>query len=177
MKLFFGLALEPELALAIADWRDRQFGFSARPVPVANFHITLAYAGELSVLDSDILCEQVDSWHAKGKFRSGQLLLDQTGYWASPGIYWLGPAEATPALASAAAKLDSLIAARGARPQRRKKFQPHITLFRQCEEAPPMPAQPPSFEFAYRSFSLFESRRLRQGVAYEELHSWPLLDA
>ena len=47
MRVFFGLELDASTTLAIADWRDRQLACAGRPVPPANFHITLAFIGEL----------------------------------------------------------------------------------------------------------------------------------
>lgn len=173
MRVFMGIELEPATALAIADWRDRQFAPGARPVPVANFHITLAFAGELSLARVDELCLAVDEWVMGSQPPGGTLYLDQTGYWPTPGLYWLGPSRWPEALDEQARKLRHLVAAAGAR-RERKRFQPHITLFRRCEQAPPMPASPPEFEFVYRDIALFESRAIRDGVSYHVLQDWPL---
>jgi RNA 2',3'-cyclic 3'-phosphodiesterase len=173
MRVFFGIELDRATALRIADWRDRQFGASGRPVPVANFHITLAFAGELPLPAIDTLCQGVEQWLAEKPGRGGVLQLDQTGFWPNPGLYWLGPSRWPESLEAQARRLRNLVAAAGARRDRRR-FQPHITLFRRCAQAPPMPARAPDFRLDYRGIALFESRQQREGVSYHVLQDWPL---
>lgn len=173
MRVFFAIGPDPETALQIADWRDRQFSHPARPVPVANFHLTLAFAGELPAESVEALCQATEQWLAGRPPAGASLTLDQTGYWPGPGIYWLGPSRWPPSLDSLAGKLRRLVVSAGAR-RERKRFQPHITLFRRCQSAPPMPARAPDFSLVYRHFALYESRQLRDGVAYDALAEWPL---
>ncbi|MBN7797664.1 RNA 2',3'-cyclic phosphodiesterase [Parahaliea mediterranea] len=173
MRVFFGIELDQATALAIGDWRDRQFSHWARPVPVANFHITLAFAGELSDFDIDTLCLAVDEWVLGSQLPGAALELNQTGFWPAPGLYWLGPSQWPESLDTQASRLRHLVSSVGAR-RERKRFQPHITLFRRCDRSPPMPAQPPAFTLDYRSIVLFESRQQRDGVSYHALREWPL---
>ncbi|WP_116368426.1 RNA 2',3'-cyclic phosphodiesterase [Parahaliea mediterranea] len=173
MRVFFGIEPDPSTALAIGDWRDRQFGPAARPVPVANLHLTLAFGGELALPAIDQLCERVDNWLAQTPPPAACVLLDQTGYWPGNGLYWLGPRQWPDTLDRQAGKLRQLLAS--AHTQRdRRRFQPHITLFRRCAQAPPLPAQPPAISLQQREIALFESRRQREGVAYHVLTSWLL---
>ncbi len=172
MRLFFGLEVDAATAMAIADWRDRQFSAAARPVSPANFHITLAFVGEVSQRQLADLLEATDHMLGEGAPPSGTLHLDQTGYWPRPGIYWLGPSSWADSLTRLAGKLQRQAGRLGTHPESRA-YQPHITLFRGCEAAPPMPAQAPDFELSYAEFSLFESRRGRGGnMHYEVLASW-----
>ena len=173
MRVFFGIEPDQATALAISDWRDRQFGRAGRPVPVANLHMTLAFAGELSVAAIDGLCEAVESGLGSTSLPGTVLALDTTGYWPGPGIYWLGPGSWPDSLEAQARKLRQLVVGAGARRDRRT-FQPHITLFRQCSEAPPLPARMPAAVLDYREIALYESRPLRDGVAYHVLQAWPL---
>jgi 2'-5' RNA ligase len=173
VRVFFGIELDADTAMAIAVWRDRQFAAGGRPVPVANFHITLAFAGELAHADLDSLCRAVDDSLSRKPSSGGLLQLDQTGFWPNPGLYWLGPTRWPASLDEQAGRLRRLVAAAGARRERRR-FQPHITLFRRCSQAPPMPAQSPDFSLSYHSIALFESRPQREGVSYHVLQEWPL---
>ena len=172
MRLFFALEPARETALQIADWRDRQFPASAaRPVPIANLHITLAFIGELPPPRLERLLQAVDDW--RDRPRSASLHMDCTGYWQRPGIYWLGPREWPQQLEKLARRLGAISGQVGGR-QEKRRFQPHVTLFRGCREAPPQPAQEPSFVFAYHHFTLFESRQGKRGVSYQPLADWAL---
>lgn len=173
MRVFFGLELEAATALRIADWRERQLRCDGRPVPAANFHITLAFIGALGDSAIERLCRSVDDWLAQAPVHSATLTLDRTGFWPRPGIYWLGPALWPQHLDRLAQKLASLASAAGAK-RDRNPFLPHITLFRNCVAAPPAPMAAPSIALAYRHFALFESRQGRQGVSYHVLQDWSL---
>ncbi len=173
MRLFFGLEADAQTAMRIADWRDRQFNAAGRPVPPANFHITLAFIGELEERNIERLCLAVDNWRERKRPQAARLHLDCTGYWHKPGIYWLGTDNCPAALAALAAKLGLLSQGVGGKRERRA-YQPHITLFRNCDRAPPPPASPPDFTFDYDHFTLFESRQGRSGMSYHPLEDWPL---
>ena len=174
MRVFFALELPAGIALQAADWRDRQLATAGRPVPCANFHITLAFVGDLQPGPLERLCLAVDDWLAKAPVRGGALTLDCTGYWPRPGIYWLGPTQWPDSLSLLAEKLRKLSVAAGAR-RDRNSFQPHVTLLRRCETAPPAPVSIPAFSFAYSHFTLVESRQGKSGVSYHPLQDWEII--
>jgi 2'-5' RNA ligase len=173
IRVFFGLELEIATALRIADWRDRQLSCDGRPVPPANFHVTLAFIGPLGDSALERLCRSVDDWLARASVYGATMTLDRIGFWPKPGIYWLGPATWPEHLDRLAQKLGSLASAAGAK-RDRNPFLPHITLFRNCMGAPVAPVAAPSIPLAYRHFALFESRQGKQGVSYHVLQDWPL---
>jgi len=173
MRVFFGLELDAPTAVKIADWRDRQFAHTGRPVPAANFHITLAFVGELRETALEQLCLSVDDWLAGNSMRGNGFDLDQTGYWQKPGIYWLGPARWPQQLTQLSDKLAGLASRVGGK-REKGNFQPHITLFRRCAEAPAAPAVIPHLTLTYTHFTLFESRQGKQGVSYHPRQHWDL---
>lgn len=173
MRLFFGLEPDPATAVAIADWRDRQFPGLGRPVPPANLHITLAFVGEVPAPALERLCEAVDRCLAAIEAPEGYLRLDRTGYWPRPGIYWVGPTQWSPALDALARSLMN-IGARVGNGKKRDRFIPHMTLFRSCQQAPPAPAVEPDVAFRFDRVTLFESRQTRNGVSYHALQDWEL---
>ena len=173
MRLFFGLGTAAELAMAVADWRDRECSAAGRPVPPANFHITLAFVGELPDAALERLAAAVDDWMLRERPEVGTLHLDHTGYWHRPGIYWLGPSTWPAGLDRMVARLRSAGQAAGGKKDR-NRFQPHITLYRGCRQAPAAPANIPPFCFDYDHITLYESRQGRRGVSYHAVAEWPL---
>jgi len=173
MRTFFALELPPQLAMSIADWRDRQPGGTGRPVPPANFHVTLAFIGQLADDRLERLCHSVDDFLTHDRPAGSELALDHTGYWPRPGIYWLGPSTWPESLTQLATRLRALATAAGAR-RDRNRFQPHVTLLRSCDTPPAAPTTAPAFQLSYRHFTLFESRQGRHGVSYHSLHYWNL---
>jgi 2'-5' RNA ligase len=173
MRVFFGLELDARTALQVADWRERQLRSDGKPVPPANFHITLAFLGSLNDAAIERLCLSVNVWIQHASFAGATLQLDHTGYWQKPGIYWLGASHWPEQLTRLAQKLISLGGNVGAKHDR-NPFQPHITLYRHCHHAPPAPAQPPTITLSYQRFALFESRQGKSGVSYHVLQDWEL---
>ncbi len=173
MRVFFGLELPADIALQIAAWRDRQLGPAGRPVPAANFHITLAFVGEIAPGPLERLCQAVDDALQRARPEGGELVLDCAGYWPRPGIYWLGPGTWPESLSQLATKLRQLATVAGAR-RDRSPFQPHISLLRNCSTAPAAPVSQSAICMAYRDFTLFESRQGKTGVSYHPMQQWEL---
>ena len=173
MRLFFALEAEPATALQIADWRDTALMVDGRPVPPANFHITLAFVGELSHAKSDQLANAVDAHIEQMTLAPASLLLDQPGYWPKPGIFWLGPTSWPESLTALTGKLRGLATAAGARKDH-NTFRPHVTLFRRCALPPTAPTGVPQITWPYSHFSLMESVKGKNGVSYRPMTSWSL---
>lgn len=173
MRVFFGIEPGLEARQSIADWRDRYGLAAGRPVPPANFHITLAFIGDINDRDLETLCNTIDEHQRGQEFVAGTLALDCVGYWPGPDIYWMGTSREAPQINRLARKLQSLSGRVGAR-LTRKTFTPHITLYRNCSEPPPAPVVLPDIELAYRQVTLFESKPGRAGVSYHPLAGWDL---
>ncbi|MEM1111328.1 MAG: RNA 2',3'-cyclic phosphodiesterase [Pseudomonadota bacterium] len=172
MRLFFGLDIDPALARELDTWRLAQ-GITGTPVPQANFHVTLAFLGEFSDAKTGHLEEATDAWVSDTQPPCGSLRLDEVGYWPKPGLFWLGPSTWADALTGLAQGLGSLGVRFGAA-RERKPYRPHITLARQCQQAPPAPLVLPGWQVDYASFTLFESRQGRASIRYHPRCSWAL---
>ena len=57
----------------------------------------------------------------------------------------------------------------------KRAYQPHITLFRGCNTAPPAAQTDPPITLSYRDFALLESVQGKRGVSYHPLQHWDLL--
>lgn len=173
MRVFFALEIPRPARDAIADWRDRHAAAGGRAVAAENFHITLHFIGDVEARQLDWLCAEAERIRAM----PFELALDQCGWFARPGIFYIGPGDAPAALIdlAAAARKISRIAARKAHAasrQSRKLFTPHVTLFRNCRARPPLPTARPAFNIAFDGFTLFESVAGRDGVRYQPLQRW-----
>jgi 2'-5' RNA ligase len=171
VRLFFALDLPPACKRAIADWRDRALSADGRSVPPANFHLTLAFLGDVAPARLEQLLDSVD---AEPVPRLATLHLDRVGYWPRSGIFWLGPGPGagSEGLASLAERLGRCGQRVGARRDRRR-FTPHVTLYRDCRQPPPAPAAAPDIACGCEAVTLFQSLRgSGGGVYYEPVAEW-----
>jgi 2'-5' RNA ligase len=173
MRTFFAIAPDAACQRRLDQWRTRALPPLGRSVPAANFHVTLAFIGELDAARMDRLCVAVDAWVARERPPAGSLLLDQVGYWPRPGVYWLGARDCPERLARLARRMRQFAGMVGGRAEK-KSFLPHITLFRRVEQPPPAPVDPLTLRVDYDHFGLYESRQGRHGVTYDLLTEWPL---
>jgi len=176
MRIFFALDLEPAAKLEMGAWRDKSFRglAAARPVPSGNFHITLAFIGDVAEHKLERLCDSVDQSLSREPSETASLAINELGYWQRQGILWLGPGHCPGQLSQLAGRLKGLGARVGGKLDHRT-FQPHITLFRRCKVPPPAPLEPPDFSLDYGDFVLLESRQGKRGVSYHTLQRWQLL--
>lgn len=174
MRLFFALLPEPGLARDIDVWRQRNLSANGRPVPMPNFHITLAFLGDISRHRLEGLCQAAEALLASLETGLDPLTLEEVGYWSGPGILWLGPAHWTQALEKLAARLQARGVYAGGRGTR-TAYRPHLTLFRGCDQPPLAPLSPPNFTFDCTHLALLQSCQGRQGgVRYTEVANWQL---
>ncbi|MGR3985003.1 MAG: RNA 2',3'-cyclic phosphodiesterase [Gammaproteobacteria bacterium] len=168
MRAFFALDIAVARQYAIEKWRAHALPRLGRAVPAANFHITLHFLGEINARQFELLCI------AAGEIAPPriELRLDTPGYFPRPGIFWIGPARIPAELPQLARALRRAARKAGiARAHRR--FEPHLTLYRNCRARPPLPAPPPCFDIACDGFALFESRGGEKGVRYQVMRQWP----
>ena len=99
----------------------------ARWVPIANYHLTLRFIGEVPAFRA----EEIDAALAAMRSRSFTLELAGAGTFAKSGretALWIGVAR-NPALDHLAGKIETTLQRAGL-PAERRRFTPHITLAR-----------------------------------------------
>ena len=171
MRYFIGIDIPPKTKIAIQHWRDKTWVQHTElgSVPAANFHITLAFLGQVKPQLLDPLLEQLNQLNN----RPFQLTVDQFNVWQRPSIAWLG-------FSSPVCQLDQIQlsvsrCARNAAIQlTERKYIPHITLARKCKNLTARPLIAPYFRFNVEQFCLFESVSTASGVQYPIRHQWPL---
>jgi len=172
MRVFFALPVQEQLKLNIDQWRTQNMPPSSNTVPTANFHITLAFIGHIRDSDIEVLCARTDELIKSGEFKAGNLKLVDTGFWAKPGILWIGPDSWPDNLTKLASKLQNVGRNFGAKKDK-KAYRPHLTLSKRMQ-TPSHPTIRPNFHFDYDQVTLYHSISMKSGVRYMPIDSWPL---
>ncbi len=158
MRLFFGIEIPRQTKRAIDEWRSAAFGISSPVVPAENLHITLAFLGEVE--ESKI--EQLHEIAQHVSKQSFKVELDSVGCFVKPRILWLGFSKKNRELEVLAVNLQTQLAREGFHIDRRK-YEPHVTLWRklpaECLQC--RPTVDPDFSFGVDYFTLFESKQLQ----------------
>lgn len=168
-RLFF--ALWPDAAIQQQAYARVQANLrrgGGRPVRPENFHITVAFLGE--VAQERRPCIE----RAAGRVRAPafDLVLERIGYWRRARVVWLGPAERTPEPPALVPALWSALEECGFTPETRPFF-PHLTLVRKANRGPRGQLVEP-VKWQVRDFVLVASRMESDGVRYEVMQRWPL---
>ena len=167
MRTFLALEIEPAIQHQISTWRSHTLPPVGKAVDPTNFHITLAFLGDTNEQTLESLCFGCD----RVAIRSFELHIDTTGYFPRSGVYWIGPYEVPEALESLHKNLRKTCRKAGIKIDKRR-YHPHLTLFRKCSARPPLPTEVPRFLLDFNGFALFQSTTGAKGVNYRILHRW-----
>ena len=170
MRAFFGLSPDVKTKLAIEVWRNKAFPHFNAPVPAANFHVTLAFLGQIIPQRLDELCEAVDQLTGIHTF---DVSLNQVGYWSKPKALWLGCNNVHNEHLKLTKSLSQIGNSIGLQLPKQDCI-PHLTLARKCSVNPPLALIEPTLAWHNAEFHLFESVSGKKGVSYHIRHSWLL---
>jgi 2'-5' RNA ligase len=177
MRAFFGLSPDTNTKLAIDNWRNTAFAHLDGPVPAANFHVTLAFLGNVSANQLATINRLIDTMPSVTAF---DVSLNKLGYWAKPKAFWLG-CQQTANEHLKLAKQTHKIANEAGLMLQDQDYVAHLTLARKCKVDPPAPLFPANFKWHADQFHLFESTSSPPGplsqesVEYVIRQSWPML--
>lgn len=159
--------MQPDDGVRKAVGQVRQtLKLDARPVPAANFHVTLAFLGMQESAVIPVACEMA----SKLVFPPCGVVLDRLGRFTRAGVLWLGASEVPEALQRFQQDLvDSLLEAGIGYDRKPWKF--HLTLYRKMRKPPPT-MDPVAIRWRFNGFSLVESVSVRSGVEYHTLGHW-----
>ncbi len=186
MRSFIGLDLSAQDKLALEHWREKSLpGMPSsntrnanqpkvpmrqpKPVPAANFHITLSFLGNINDRQHEAIIANLDEV-AAAPF---DVTLDLTAFWQGPKILLAAPSEPPAVLMTLAGNVNSAARQAGIDVERRE-YRPHVTLIRNTREDYPPPLFSPQLTCRFTQFHLFESVSAPSGVHYSIKHSWPL---
>lgn len=171
LRLFFALwpaaAVRMDLGSAAAAL---PLAAPARRVPAVNYHLTVAFIGEVPALQYESLRDIGRGVHA-GRC---EISLDSYEYWPKPECVVALARRVPPALQSLWDELHAALAAAGFG-LRAKQLRPHVTLVRHCLAQPAWPALAPIL-WPADALCLVRSDTRAAAAVYTVLDRWPLLD-
>lgn len=170
MRAFFGLSPDTKVKDEIATWRNTEFPDLAAPVAADNFHVTLAFIGQITSHQVNQLTALIDVMPRHNTF---DVALNQQGYWAKPKAFWLGCQKTSPEHLRLVNNIK-LIAEQAGLSLQEQPYIAHLTLSRKCKEPPSAGIVAANFKWRAEQFHLFESVSSQDGVRYIIRHSWPL---
>ncbi len=179
MRLFFALWPDVRTRELMAGAASAlRLPSPARLVPPENYHLTLAFVGEVSATQLAVLLEVGRAQRAAGC----TLTVDAFDYWPEPKVLVALAGETAPALTGLSAGLQQDLALRGRTLNPGRPIVPpdaplraHVTLARKVAQAPVLPAMSP-IPWCARSFSLVRSDTSGAHSVYTVVDTWPLLD-
>lgn len=175
-RLFF--ALWPDAPMREALTRAVRKAVRAsggRPVPPAQYHVTLAFLG--AVPES-----RVAEFGAVARAATApatvsgpiQVPLQALVHWPGPRVLCVVPCAPLRGLGAWVGRLFEALVAAGFAPDL-KPFHPHVTVARKVTR-PSASAAPPPVLWAFESFALIESRTLQTGPVYSVVETYPLFN-
>jgi 2'-5' RNA ligase len=171
LRLFFGVvpdATTREHFAAAADSMPLAAG--AKRVPQANFHLTLAFVGDVPASQLPTL-RALGSAHGAAAFA---LRFDAFEYWPKPEVVVVAAREVPAGLRQLWQQLHRELAVHQWAMDA-KRLRPHVTLARKVSQPPVLQAMSP-FEWRVENFSLIRSDTSGTHSAYTVVDTWPLLD-
>jgi 2'-5' RNA ligase len=177
VRLFFALWPDPDTKARIAHVADalRVTG-DARRVARENYHLTLAFVGEVPQPELAVLQQIGRDQRATGC----AINLDTYEHWPDSQVVVAVARQTPAALLELWTRLHAELALRNAALNVRRLHPPpplraHVTLARKVVQAPVLQAMSP-FYWNARSFSLVRSDTGRAHSVYTVVDTWQLLD-
>lgn len=177
MRLFFALCPDPDTRSLLADAASAlRLSGHARRVPPENYHLTLAFVGEVSESQQASLVEIGRAQRAA----ACSFKVDALDYWPEPKVIVTLASEPPQPLVGLSARLQQAVALRGRNPGRPivrtdAPLRAHVTLARKVAQAPVLQAMSP-IHWRARSFCLMCSDTSGSHSVYTVVDTWPLLD-
>jgi 2'-5' RNA ligase len=165
--MFFALwpdaSVRERIAKAAAGLR---LSGAARPVPPENYHLTLAFVGEVPSASLAVLQQIGRTQRQPGCTIS----LDTYEHWPESRVVAAVARQTPAAMNGLSTRLRD-----AAQVPRQEPLRAHVTLARKVAQAPVLQAMSP-IEWSVRAFSLVNSDTRGSHAVYTVVDSWPLLD-
>ncbi|BDY06425.1 RNA 2',3'-cyclic phosphodiesterase [Ferrimonas sp. YFM] len=164
-RLFFALPVSISNQMALIK-HQAHLGQLGRVVPATNFHLTLAFLGQVTQKQKEGL---IDRWQELEVPRLS-LTLDRYLHFPKAGVVCLGCDQSPIALNRLAGQLRRDAAQHGLH-SHRAPFRPHVTLFRGVHEVTELP-EPAPVTLELNEVQLMRSHREMGKLVYSPLVRW-----
>lgn len=174
MRLFYALWPDVRFAKHLARAAAAlPLAGDAQRVPYDNFHVTLAFIGEVAASQLPALRRIGGAQRAP----ECSITLDEYEYWSEPQVLVAVVRESPAALIELSTLLYRALSTSGVAPRLERPPRPlraHVTLARKVAQAPVQQALSP-IHWNVRSFSLVSSDTRGAHSVYTVVDTWPLL--
>jgi 2'-5' RNA ligase len=167
-RLFFALECSPTLRKTISQWRTSLSLRIGRPVPAANFHLTLLFLGSVDQTRIAAICTVASKITVPGKPLT--VVLDRLEVWRKSNALVLTSGDAPPELMRLSYAIEQAMLPYG-HDQEHREFRPHLTLSRDYRSPVPEADIEPEFFLRADRFALYESHKGQ----YRVIADWPLV--
>lgn len=133
-----------------------------------NLHLTLHFIGNTSFAEMKCLDQQASLTRSS----SFELVLDGSGYFRKPRVFWFGCRKPPKALFELQRSLGYQLNACAFMPEERP-YSPHVTVARKLATAPEVKSLTP-INWRIERFVLVKSTSIPTGVCYEVVESYAL---
>jgi 2'-5' RNA ligase len=172
LRLFFAVVPDPAARERIAAAsQPLSLEQGARRVPRENYHMTLAFVGEVAASQLPLMLNV----GAAQKERAFSVTFDAYEYWPKPGVIVTAARLIPDELHRLWRQLHRELAAH-AWALEPKPLRPHVTLARKVSQPPVLQAMS-AFDWCVRDFCLMCSDTSGIRSAYTVVDTWPLLDS
>ena len=176
MRCFFGVGVDHQLGLELISLRDRAMeqlsGAEPDPVGAGNFHLTLAFLGDLPAQRLSPLRDCAGA--VAPAIRPGWIRFEAARCFPhARSRLFAVEGEADGHAMEFHRRLCRCIAEAGF-PVEHRSFRPHITLVRMRHSFVPAPQWPVELAMPVTDFCLYESIQRPGGVHYRVLQRWEL---
>ena len=165
-RLFFAVYPDDRVRGQLARVQAGFAAGTARAVPPDNFHLTLAFLGEVPANERECCAQAAGTV----EIPRTSIMLDRFGCFGKPPLCWLGPTAIPMELRTLYKRLQRAIAPCGYHD--RREFRPHVTLFRKASGLTVPDAGPPKIEMPVDRFFLVESVLRSNGAVYVPIEEY-----
>jgi len=172
-RLFFALDISSSEKQTIAHWRDNQLKLPFKAIPANNFHVTLAFLGQVNAQQQQNLVASA-AQVSKQLFPliNTKLVFEHLGLFNKPKVFYLGLSHCPNWLEKLAKGLSGTAIKEGLF-QENRPYCPHLSIYRKAVKTTSIHSLNISIEI--NSFSLYQSQSSEQGVIYQPIKTYPLI--
>lgn len=176
-RLFFALDISSTVKEHIAKWRESHVKLDAKPIKKENFHITLAFLGEVDLKQQAHLIENSHHYWQQHFYNNNQpftLFIQHLDLFKKPQVLYLAFDSFPNRLIRLAEFLKKAAQQQGIE-QEERSYLPHISIYRKAKVAPLEIAL--NLTLDCTSFSLYHSQSTANGVTYTPVKTWSLVQS